>query len=344
MTTIGPLMIGIDGLSLSEEERDLLQHPLVGGVILFTRNFGGPEQLIGLVAEIRRVRPELLIAVDHEGGRVQRFRTGFTVLPPAAAYGRAYDSDQREGLRLAELGGWIMAAELRACDIDLSFAPVLDLDYGVSTVIGDRAFHAQVDAVTRLAGAFIRGMRRAGMAATGKHFPGHGGVAADSHLELPVDGRAYADLHELDMLPFERLIATDLSAIMTAHVVYPAVDERPASFSLRWVRDELRRRLGFHGAVFCDDLGMAGAAVIGDPIARAQAALEAGCDMLPVCNDRAATIAILDGLRVEPDVFSGKRLAALRGAPAPGRRELLAMDEWREASGTLTAFRERAVA
>lgn len=337
--TLGPLLVDIAGPALDGEDREILRHPLVGGVILFTRNYENRAQLAALCESIHALRtPRLLIAVDHEGGRVQRFREGFTRLPAARRYGECFDRDEREGLARAEQGGWLMAAELAACGVDLSFAPVLDLDHGVSSVIGDRAFHRQPAATARLAQAWVRGMKRAGMAATGKHFPGHGGIAADSHTELPVDTRPYEDLRQRDLLPFERLIANNLPAVMMAHVVYPDVDEHPASFSRRWIQGELRGRLRFAGAVFCDDLCMAGAAVIGDHVARARAALEAGCDMLPVCNSRAAVTEVLDGLRATPDPASHARLIRLHGRPGQGDAALRQLPEWRDAAAALTAL------
>ena len=219
--SLGPLMVDIAGTELGAEDREVLSHPLVGSVLLFTRNFRDPRQLAALTASIRGVRtPALLVAVDHEGGRVQRFREGFTQLPPARALGRALASDRRGALAAAQEAGWLMAAELRAVGVDFSFAPCVDLDYGVSEIIGDRAFHAQADEVAALAVAYMAGMREAGMEATAKHFPGHGAVIADSHLELPVDRREFADL-EADMRPYRVLIDNHLSAVMAAHIVYP---------------------------------------------------------------------------------------------------------------------------
>src|SRR5262245_22234069 len=282
--TLGPLMIDLQGASLTEEDRELLAHPLVGGVILFTRNFEGVEQIERLIADIRAVRtPPLLVTVDHEGGRVQRFRKGFTVLPPMRAIGREYDLDAPTGRHLARQCGWLMAAELRAVGVDMSFAPCVDLDYGVSSVIGDRAFHRDPRVVAELAVAFMGGMREAGMAATAKHFPGHGAVAPDSHVAMPVDRRALADLDE-DLYPYRRLIGNGLAAVMAAHVIFEQVDDRPAGFSSRWIQQELRANLGFDGAIFTDDLSMQGAAIVGDMPSRAAAALNAGCDVLSVCN------------------------------------------------------------
>jgi beta-N-acetylhexosaminidase len=337
---LGPLMLDVAGTALDAEDRELLRHPSVGGLILFARNYADPAQVAALVAEVHALRePRLLVAVDHEGGRVQRFRTGFTRLPPMRASGRDLAREPRAALARAEQLGWLIGAELRAVGIDLAFAPVLDLDHGVSTVIGDRAFHRSPDAVSRLAVAVVHGMKRAGMAATGKHFPGHGGIAADSHLELPVDPRPYADLDAADLVPFRRLVEAGLPSVMMAHVVYPAVDPLPASFSPRWIREELRGALDFRGAVFCDDLCMAGAKVIGDPLARAEAALAAGCDMLPICNDRAAAVAVVDGLAVAPDATRQLRLTRLHGRAAPGDLAALqASEAWRAATAGLAAL------
>lgn len=330
---LGPLMIDVAGFELSAEDRELLRHPSVGGLILFARNYAEPAQVEALVREAHGLRePRLLVAVDHEGGRVQRFRDGFTRLPPMRSCGRAWARDPRHALELSQTIGWCIGAELRAIGIDLAFAPVLDLDFGVSSVIGDRAFHSDPDAVSRLAGACMHGLKRAGMAATGKHFPGHGGIAADSHLELPVDPRPRADLDAADLVPFRRLIEAGLPSIMMAHVVYPAVDPLPASFSARWIQGELRGALEFQGAVFCDDLSMAGAAVIGDHPERARVALAAGCDMLPICNDRAATVRVIDALRVDEDPARHLRLLRLHGRGALERAALMASDDWRQAS------------
>ena len=311
--TLGPLMVDVAGLSLTAEDRDLLRHPLVGSVILFTRNYADPAQLQALVADIKSLRsPSLLVSVDHEGGRVQRFRTGFSVLPAARRIGQEFLFDHHQGVALARRMGWLMAAELRAVGIDFSFAPCVDLDYGVSAIIGDRAFHAEPDTVGQLAVATMLGMREAGMAATAKHFPGHGAVVADSHLALPVDTRSLADL-EPDIAPYRRLIANDLPAVMMAHVLFPKVDQVPASFSRRWVGEVLRGELQFPGVVFADDLSMAGAGAMGHIVARAEAALTAGCDILPVCNDPASVVQLLDGLRVELAPASQLRVVRMRG-------------------------------
>jgi beta-N-acetylhexosaminidase len=325
-------MVDLRGVELDAEERELLQHPLVGSVILFTRNFADGGQLSRLIADIRAVRsPALLVAVDHEGGRVQRFRKGFSQLPAARMIGRRYDVDRQAGLELARASGWLMAAELRAFGIDLSFAPVTDLDYGVNEVIGDRAFHRDPDAVAALAGAYMAGMRDAGMAATAKHFPGHGAVIADSHVTLPVDRRPFAEL-ERDLIPYRRLIANGLAAVMMAHIVFSEIDPLPASLSSFWVRKVLREDLRFHGAVFTDDLGMQAAAAGGSMLERARQALSVGCDVLPVCNDRAGVLALLDGLKQGPEPASFARLARLRGRPATLPGDLFASEEWRRSA------------
>jgi len=334
--TLGPLMIDLAGPEIDAEERELLKHPLVGGVILFTRNFTESAQLSALVAAIHGARnPPLLVAVDHEGGRVQRFRVApFAHLPPARRIGHEFDANVREGLALARRMGWLMAAELRSHGIDLSFAPCVDLDYGLSEVIGDRAFHARADAVAQLAVAYAHGMREAGMAATAKHFPGHGAVRTDSHRSLPVDRRGLADLTD-DLTPYRRLIDNGLPAVMAAHVQFPAVDERPASLSKRWIGGVLRGELRFQGAVFTDDLSMGGAAASGDIVDRAELALAAGCDVLPVCNDRAAVVSLLDDLDTEPEPASQVRIVRMRGRDGLAWNDLTRSPEWREARDAL---------
>lgn len=312
--SLGPVMLDLQGTSLDEQEREMLQHPLVGGVILFSRNYENPEQLTALIAEIHALRsPPLLIAVDHEGGRVQRFRQGFTRLPAMRRFGEIYERDKRRARQLAELAGWLMASELRAVGVDFSFAPVLDLDYGVSTVIGDRSFHRRPQVVADLANALMQGMHRAGMAATGKHFPGHGAVEADSHEAIPVDSRRYEDIAAEDMKPYELMISNGMAAVMPAHVVYADVDPQPAGFSSFWLKEVLRRRLNFQGVIFSDDLSMEGASIAGDYVARAKAALAAGCDVALVCNNREGAMQILRGLEFEPNPVLHARLARLHG-------------------------------
>jgi len=274
-------MVDIAGTALSADDIRVLAHPMVGSVLLFTRNYHDPRQVAALTAAIRALRtPHLLIAVDHEGGRVQRFREGFTRLPAARLLGRRFDEDRRDALALAQSVGWLMASELRAVGVDFSFAPCIDLDYGVSEIIGDRAFHSDPDTVAALAVATMAGMREAGMAAIAKHFPGHGAVVADSHVALPVDRREFADL-EADIRPYRPLIDNNLPGIMAAHVVFPAVDALPASLSKRWITGVLRGELGFHGCVFADDLSMAGAVAFGDVIARTQLSLAADATSCP---------------------------------------------------------------
>ncbi|MDT0497161.1 beta-N-acetylhexosaminidase [Algiphilus sp. W345] len=312
MATIGPIMADVGGLALSDEDRDVLRHPLIGGVILFARNYSDAEQLRALCNELLALkRPRLLLAVDHEGGRIQRFRVGFSRVPSMRSLGKLWDESSVRALHAAQAHGATIARELTAFGIDLSFAPVLDLDHGVSTVIGDRAFDEDPRRVISLARAFIAGMAEYGMSATGKHFPGHGAIAADSHLELPVDRRAMEQIESRDLVPFRALINDGIASLMMAHVRYSAVDETPASLSRKWIRNYLRRKLGYQGAVFCDDLSMKGAAVVGDAVARCEMALDAGCDMLPVCNDREAVVQVLDALPVKSRPAASRRLAAV---------------------------------
>ena len=329
--TLGPLMVDVAGTALTPEDTEILKHPLVGGVILFTRNYQDPAQLTALVSAIHAVRsPALLVAVDHEGGRVQRFRPGFSVLPPLRRIGKEFDLDAKAGLELARHMGWLMAAELRACGVDLSFAPCVDLDYGVSEIIGDRAFHSKAPAVSQLAIAYMHGMKDAGMAATAKHFPGHGAVVADSHTHAPVDRRAYVDLDD-DIMPYRRLIANGLPAVLAAHVLFPEVDrDAVASVSPRWIRDVLRAELGFKGVVFTDDMSMAGAAVAGDIVERSRRALDAGSDMVLVCNSRPSVVTVLDKLVVDPSPASAVRLVRMRGREGMPRDTLMASAEWQQ--------------
>lgn len=335
--SLGPLMVDIAGQQLSAEDREILRHPLVGGLILFSRNYADPVQLAALVADIHALRtPPLLVAVDQEGGRVQRFRTGFTALPPARMYGVLYDREPQAALRLAEDAAWLMASELRAAGLDLSFAPVVDLDRSMSAVIGDRAFHHSVKAVSELSRAWLLGMRRAGMAATAKHFPGHGAVAGDSHHMLPVDERPLDEIRQHDLKPYERLINLMLPSVMMAHVVYAQVERLPASFSQRWIAGELRERLGYKGAVLCDDLSMQATAVIGDYVQRANIALQAGCDMLPVCNNRTGVSEILGEVHASANPASGWRLASLRASgPAVFWNDLHVDAAWRTTRAAL---------
>ena len=339
---LGPVMLDLEGLLLTPADRDLLAEPAVGGIILFSRNYASPSQLADLVASIRALRsPPLLIAVDHEGGRVQRFREGFTAIPPMRRIGREYDRDPDEALALARTAGWLIGAELRAADIDLSFAPCVDLDHGVSEVIGERAFHSDPDAVAALATVFCRGLRKAGMVAVAKHFPGHGAVVADSHEKLPVDRREYGDLLD-DLRPYEKLIGHRLLAgVMLAHVVYLETDPLPAGFSRYWIESQLRAELGFDGAVFCDDLSMKATIEFGSMPKRAALALDAGCDMVLICNDRPAARATVAALRDYSNPLSLVRLARLHGTGQMLRETLLASDEWQAAAERLGRWFDR---
>lgn len=333
---LGPVMLDIEGLSLSPADRDLLREPAVGGVILFTRNYQSPTQLADLVADIRAVRsPPLLIAADHEGGRVQRFRDGFTALPPMRRIGRQFDSDPESALSLARTAGWVAASELRAADIDLAFTPCIDLDWGVSEIIGDRSFHRRPGVVGDLASAYCKGLRDGGMAAVAKHFPGHGAVVPDSHEQLPVDRRQFSDLLD-DMRPYEKLIGNrQLAGVMLAHIVYSAMDELPAGFSKYWIGNQLREQLRYDGAVFCDDLSMKATKPYGSMVQRAKLALDAGCDMVLVCNDRPAASATVAALRDYSNPLSLVRLARLHGTGHIMRESLLASDEWQAATERL---------
>ena len=314
---LGPVMLDLEGTGLDEEGRRRLMHPLTGGVILFSRNFADSEQLSRLIAEIRALRnPPLITAVDHEGGRVQRFRDGFTPIPSMSELGRAWDLRPQRARQLAQELGFVLAAELRAHGVDVSLAPVLDIDCGISDVIGDRAFHSDPHAIAELARALLNGFKQAGMSGVGKHFPGHGHVSADSHHETPVDERTYAEIEGTDLVPFRRLIDTGLGGIMPAHVVYPRVDDRLAGFSTVWLKQVLRGKLGFGGVIFSDDLGMQAAGVAGGVVERARAALDAGCDMVLICNDPPAADALLDGLSYTMPAVSLARLARMHGRHA----------------------------
>lgn len=307
----GPVMLGIEGLELTAADRERLSHPLTGGVILFARNFGDGGQLTRLAAEVHALRdPALVVAVDHEGGRVQRFRDGFSSLPPMRTLGEAWDRDVAAAAREATRIGSTIGSELRRHGIDLSFAPVLDLDYGASTVIGDRAFHRNPNAVAHLAAALRAGLDVAGMAACGKHFPGHGCVAADSHTDVPVDDRGFDAIAAEDLVPFGALARLGLESMMAAHVVYPAIDAVPAGYSRTWCTQILRERIGFDGLLFSDDLGMAGARTAGDIVARADAALAAGCDVALTCNEMEAADELLTRWRpaAQPDLARRWRL------------------------------------
>ena len=303
----GPLMIDIAGLELTDLDRERLQHPLVGGFILFTRNYQSPEQLSRLTAEVHALRsPQLLIAIDHEGGRVQRCREGYTRLPPMRRLGEFWERSPQEALTAAHDIGFVLAAELRQNGVDLSFTPILDLDWGRSGVIGDRSFHANPAVVAQLAGALIKGLHRAGLAACGKHFPGHGWAEADSHVAFPIDPRNLAEL-AADMAPYRLL---KLDAVMPAHVIYPEVDSLPAGFSSVWI-STLRKQFGFEGVIFTDDLSMEAASIAGDIVGRTSAAWNAGCDMLLVCNSPDVVGDLLERWQPEFDPVRSARIARL---------------------------------
>ena len=292
MINYGRLMIDLFGTQPEEEELELLQNPQVGGVILFSRNFEDRSQLADLVSSIRQITPEILIAVDQEGGRVQRFRVGFTPIPPMQKIGDVVINNQEKGLILAHETGWLMASEILACGLDFSFAPVLDIDRNSSKIIGDRAFSDRPEIVCLAAAAFIQGMREAGMSSVGKHFPGHGGVFGDSHLEAPIDTRVMKRIANRDLLPYAQL-SNQLGGIMPAHITYTSIDERSVGFSHYWLHDILRTQMGFEGVIFSDDLSMKGADIAGGFVEKASLALNAGCDMILVCNDRAGVIEVL---------------------------------------------------
>ena len=336
--TLGPVMLDVAGLELAPAESEMLRHPLVGGVILFARNYRSPQQLCQLTAVIRALRqPELLIAVDHEGGRVQRFQEGFSRIPAMRRLGDAWNHDRARACAAARDIAYVLASELLACGVDFSFTPVLDVDFGASGVIGDRAFHAEPAAIAELCASFIAGLREAGMASVGKHFPGHGYVRADSHLALPVDARSYAEIEAVDLLPYRELIKSGLAAVMPAHVIYPKVDAHPAGFSSKWLQQILRGQLKFDGMIFSDDLSMEGASAAGGVVERGTAALAAGCDMVLLCNAPESAVTLLDGLG--PCAVNSRRAEAMRGARlAPGLEPLQRNARFAHAKAGLERF------
>ncbi|SES21375.1 beta-N-acetylhexosaminidase [Vreelandella subterranea] len=330
---LGSVMLDLEGTTLTAAERQLLKAPAVGGVILFGRNVEDAHQVRKLCGQVRKLRPDLLLAVDQEGGRVQRIKQGLTRLPPMARLGDYYQQDRAAALGLAQDTGWLLGMEMAACGLDISFAPVLDIDSGLNSMIGDRSFGPEAAQVTELGGALVAGLHEAGMAAIGKHFPGHGGVAGDSHLALPVDDRPFETLKQQDLVPFSAL-AKKLDGVMPAHIVYSAFDKRPAGFSPSWL-GMLRQSLGFKGCIFSDDLSMAGAHEAGGPRERAAAALAAGCDMLLVCNDREAALEVVDAVPTPQSSRPGK----LRYKRArPDLDALSALSRWRRTHAQLEAM------
>ncbi|MCW8962966.1 MAG: beta-N-acetylhexosaminidase [Gammaproteobacteria bacterium] len=322
-------MMDVAGCTLTPEDREVLSHPLVGGVILFTRNYESREQLAHLVSEIHALRdPQLIVTVDHEGGPVQRFRDDFTHLPAMAQLGHLYNHNADKALKLATDVGWVLATELRTVGIDHSFTPVLDIEKKGSSVLKGRTFHSDPQVVAELARRLMSGLQQAGMQATGKHFPGHGGVSGDSHEELPVDGRSYEDIYASDILPFERMIHYGLAGIMPAHVVYEQLDPMPAGFSRFWLQEVLRTRLEFTGVIFSDDLSMAGAYVVGGYTERAEAALEAGCDVLLVCNNRDGAIEVLDNVKPKVNPVLQLRIAHMHGRDVDDTGDYQLSDRW----------------
>jgi beta-N-acetylhexosaminidase len=309
---MGPVMFDVQGTSLSQEDKEILQHPLIGGLIFFTRNYQSPEQMADLSQQIRKAaKKPMLLAVDHEGGRVQRFRESFSLIPAMGKLWRMSEQNLALAKELAKQSAILMALEVQAVGIDISFAPVLDIN-NISDVIGDRAFHQQPDYVTELAEAFISGLHLVGMKATGKHFPGHGSVKADSHIDLPIDSRTSAEIFQQDLMPFRQLISKGkVDALMPAHIIFPDVDSKAVGFSRYWLQNILREQLGFNGVIFSDDLSMQGAASIGGYIERAEAAQAAGCDMLLLCNNRDGCVEVLDNANISTSLVASERLNKL---------------------------------
>lgn len=328
--------------TLSEEERQLITSPLVGGVILFSRNFSSVQSLIELINEIHSIRhPKLLVAIDQEGGRVQRLREGFTQLPAIKLLGDIYDNEPTRGCDLAEVTGWLMAMELRSIGIDFSFAPILDLNYGVSQVIGDRAFHRDPEVVSILAQKYIHGMRDAGMQAVGKHFPGHGAVIADSHIDLPLDNREFRDILMEDLVPFQRMINQGMAGVMSAHVIYKKIDKNIATFSKKWLQSILRDQMEFEGVIFSDDLSMKAANCSDEYLERTKMALNAGCDMVLICNASEQAVAVSELLQNYNNPASQIRLVRMHGGKNPiSYRALRKTAKWKQAVKKVESYQE----
>ena len=326
------MVVDVLGSALTDEDRERIRHPAAGAVILFARNYENPEQLAALTADIERQRePALPVCVDHEGGRVQRFREGFSLIPPMRALGKLWDRDRDLAKEAATSIGYVIAAELGAHGVDFSFAPVLDLDYGGSSVIGDRALHFDPTAVGALGACLVRGLAQGGVAAVAKHFPGHGYAQADSHVAVPRDERTFKEIARKDIAPYRPVIEAGLAAVMPAHVIYPQVDSQPAGYSMHWLQEVLRKQLGFQGIIFSDDLSMEGAAVAGGPPERARAATAAGCDMVLLCNDPKGLDALLESLKDVP-LVNPERLERMR---RKGGRDLRKSVAYREAQEAL---------
>ena len=331
---LGSLIVDVQGKEMEPEDREILSHPLVGGVILFARNYESPEQLSELIRHVHQIRmPSLAVCVDQEGGAIQRFREGFTRLPAAHALGKVYRQDRERAYQVCTHMGWLMAAELRAVGLDISFAPVVDLNWGTSEVIGGRAFHRDPYIVSELASRYIAGMHRAGMKSVIKHFPGHGHVREDSHKDMPVDRRHFQEIQGEDMIPFEHLGAAYNEGLMTAHIIFPEVDHVPVTFSRKWLQHTLRRQMNFSGVIFSDDLNMHAAHLHEDIESRVRAAFRAGCDVALLCNNRPAVIEVLEHLKDYYSPVASLRLFRMRGAPeAVEFQELRQMPMWKEAA------------
>ncbi len=337
---MGPVMLDVQSTSLSQEDKEIIQHPLVGGLIFFTRNYQSPEQIADLSQQIRvAAKKPMLIAVDHEGGRVQRFRDGFSLIPAMGKLWQMSDANLDLAKELAKQSAILMALEVQAVGIDISFAPVLDIN-NISDVIGDRSFHQQPQYVTELAEAFIDGLHQVGMKATGKHFPGHGSVKADSHVDLPIDTRSKAEIFQQDLVPFQQLIAKQkVDALMPAHIIFPDVDSQAVGFSRYWLQDILRETLGFNGVIFSDDLSMQGAASAGGYVERAEAAQDAGCDMLLLCNNREGCVDVLDNANISNLSISSERLKTLLKKDNNHWSSLKSNTSWQHASQYLKTYK-----
>ena len=340
--SLGPLMVDLHADHLSIQERKLLESPQVGGVILFSRNFTSIEMLVELIGEIHKLRhPRLLVAIDQEGGHVQRLREGFTQLPAIRLLGDIYVKDSSHACKLAEATGWLMAAELRSVGVDFSFAPILDLNHGISQVIRDRAFHKDPEIVSMLALQYVHGMRKAGMQAVGKHFPGHGAVIEDSHTEIPIDTRKYQDILMEDIVPFQRMINQGLAGIMSAHIIYKTVDDQIATYSKKWLDAVLRQQLQFRGVIFSDDLSMKAADCSDKYLERTQKALQAGCDMVLLCNVSDQVHEVAERLENYNNPTSQIRLTRMRGGKDPlSYNELRATDEWKRAVSQVESYQD----